>query len=189
MRTIKCIQSVVQFSRGVHHTPLFCYSRGKRITFFNLVQIRSDLLFHNVFLKRIKVRTCPFTAGRHISQGNRNLPLKATLAAPNSGASASIAAARSQAKTPHALSGQLCPGDATPSRTSWSTPRAAHPGEHTQGGIQGSTSAGPGSREQFGTRAPPGWLSCSVRGTGSLRPEWQPAYARCGRERSRNPGP
>lgn len=74
--------TVVQFS-SIYYNILSCNSRGKRITFFSLIQIHSDLLLQ-CFYEKDKSDTLPFTAGLQISQGNENLPFKATLAAPNS---------------------------------------------------------------------------------------------------------
>lgn len=49
--------TVVQFS-SIYYNILFCNSRGKRITFFILIQIHIDLLFYNVFTKKIKATHC-----------------------------------------------------------------------------------------------------------------------------------
>lgn len=151
----------MQFS-SIHHNPLFCNSRGKRTTFFNLIQIHSDLLFYNIFMKRIKMRNCPFTAGLQISQGKKNFPLKTTLPAPNCGASVRITVARSQAKD--------SPRPQTPA-----PPGRFHP---QQNNLEHSQGSHPQPRTVRHLITPPSWLSCySVPGTGSLRSQWQPVYA------------
>lgn len=120
----------MQFS-SIHHNPLFCNSRGKRTTFFNLIQIHSNLLFYNIFMKRIKMRNCPFTAGLQISQGKKNFPLKTTLPAPNCGASVSITVARSQAKDSPRPQTPAPPGRFHPQQNNLEHSQGSHPQPRT----------------------------------------------------------
>lgn len=121
---------MAQFS-SIHHNPLFCNSRGKRITFFDLIQIHSDLLFYNIFMKRTKMRNCPFTAGLQISQGKKNSPLKTTLPAPNCGASVSITLARSQAKDSPRPQTPAPPGRFQPQQNNLEPSQGSHPQQRT----------------------------------------------------------
>lgn len=134
------MQSVVQFSR-IHHNPLFCNSRAKRITFFNLIQIHSDLLFYHICRKGIKMRNCPLSSRfcqfrREMKTSLRRLPcLPQTVGR----LLVSITVARSQAKNPPHPQTPAPPGRFRPQQNNL---------EHTQGS---TPTGGPGSREQFGT--------------------------------------
>lgn len=82
MLTIKCIQ---WFGFQADTIIPFSVTQGKKITFFNLIRIHSDVLFYKVFTKRIKAKKRCFTAVLQISQGIKDLPLKATLSAQRAG--------------------------------------------------------------------------------------------------------